>query len=121
MSETLNMQPEFNVELVTGSFERTRYDVVHEEVTRIGAGGEEKTFIRSRLVPIPQVMDKMIVVKFPKGHSVGFFLDDKEELTRYGLLNDPRIVNVNGESELIEEAAPKRGRKTGGISTIDED
>lgn len=134
MSETaqpkLNIKPEFQAERVTGKFKRL-ITVIKEETTSKLVAGVEKHFSNRRLVPVMEEFTEGVMVYYPQGHSILVPADDMEQLTRLGVLDDPRRVDMeSGEvvpddyelspKEIVERKTRNRPRPAaqGGLTDL---
>ena len=130
----MNIKPEFQAELVKGTFTRivTR---IHEDVRKVGALGRE--IITRSLVQEQEEFQDGYMIYFPQGHSLFVASDDIDQLQRIGVHETPRRVDMDsGEvvpddfeltpKELVARAennrprpfgAPPR-RTTGGLTEI---
>jgi len=127
-TSSLDFKPAFQVEKLTGKFTRM---VMHieEDVRKVGPLGE-KSVITRKLIAKPQEFDDAYMVYFPQGHSLFIAADDEEQLRRIGVLEQPRMVDMNsGEEvpmdialtpkEIVERSQLNRPRaRTGGLATI---
>jgi hypothetical protein len=129
MAGNLDFKPAFQAEKVTGNFTRM---VMHieEDVRNVGPTGNKQVITR-KLVPKQEVFHDGYMVYFPQGHSMFIAADDEEQLQRVGVLEQPRLVDMNsGEEvpsslalspkEIVERAQHNRprARATGGLATI---
>jgi hypothetical protein len=124
----LDAKPAFQAEKVTGNFFRM---VMHieEDVRKIGPLGNKEVITR-KLVPKREEIKEGYMVYFPQGHSMFVAADDTEQLTRIGVLEPPRMVDMNsGEEipnqynltpkEIVENSQRRaRPRMTGGLTDI---
>jgi hypothetical protein len=127
-TSSLDFKPAFQAERITGKFTRM---VMHieEDVRKVGPLGE-KSVITRKLVPKQEEFNDAYMVYFPQGHSLFIAGDDEEQLRRIGVLEQPRMVDMNsGEEvpmdialspkEIVERSQLNRPRaRTGGLSTI---
>jgi len=124
----LDIKPAFQAEKVTGSFKRV---VMHieEEVRQVGAL-KDKSIITRKIRPIEEEVTEGYMIYFPQGHSIFVAADDTEQLRRIGVLQDPRMVDMeSGEEvpdgfglspkEIVERKTQNRPRPTGGFSALD--
>lgn len=129
MAGNLDFKPAFQAERVTGHFTRM---VMHieEDVRSVGPLGNKQVITR-KLVPKQEVFTEGWMVYFPQGHSMFIAADDEEQLHRIGVLEQPRLVDMNSGEEVPMDLAlsPKeiverkqfnrpRARATGGLATI---
>lgn len=128
-TSTMDFKPAFQAERVTGKFTRM---VMHieEDVRKVGPLGE-KSVITRKLVPHQEEFTDGYMVYFPQGHSLFIAADDDEQLRRIGVLEQPRLVDMNsGEEvppdvnltpkEIVERSQLNRPRRgsTGGLTAI---
>ena len=125
---TMDLKPAFQAEKVSGNFYRM---VMHieEDVRNVGPLGN-KQIITRRLVPKREEFTEGYMIYFPQGHSMFVAADDLEQLTRIGVLEPPRMVDMNsGEEipnnynlspkEIVEQSQRRaRPRMTGGLTDI---
>jgi hypothetical protein len=126
LSGSLDFKPTFQCEKVTGDFKRT---VMHieEDVREVGPL-KNKQIIARRLVQHEEVFHEGYMIYFPQGHSMFVAADDEEQLKRIGVLNEPRVVDMNtGDiialtpKEIVERKQLNRPRAhTGGMTSLDE-
>jgi|SRR5580765_827707 len=124
----IDFKPAFQAERITGKFTRM---VMHieEDVRKVGPLGE-KSVITRKLVPKQEEFTDGYMVYFPQGHSIFLAADDEEQLRRIGVLEPPRLVDMNsGEEvpadinlspkEIVERSQHNRRRgSTGGLTEI---
>lgn len=129
-TSTLDFKPAFQVEKLTGKFQRMVM-FIEEDVRAVGPLGEKHVITR-KLVPRQQEFEDAYMVYFPQGHSLFIASDDEEQLRRIGVLEQPRLVDMNsGEEvpanialtpkEIVERSQlnrPRNGRATGGLTEI---
>jgi hypothetical protein len=128
-TSNIDFKPAFQSERVTGKFTRM---VMHieEDVRKVGPLGE-KSVITRKLVPKQEEFSEGWMVYFPQGHSIFLAADDEEQLRRIGVLEQPRLVDMNSGEEVPSDIAlsPKeiversqnnrpRNRSTGGLTEI---
>lgn len=127
-TSSLDFKPAFQAERVTGKFTRM---VMHieEDVRTVGPLGN-KEIITRKLVPKLEEFNDGYMVYFPQGHSIFLAADDEEQLKRIGVLEQPRMVDMNsGEEvpadisltpkEMVERSTHNRRRgSTGGLTEI---
>ena len=131
MPSNIDFKPAFQVEKLVGIFTRM---VMHieEDVRKVGPTGN-KEIITRKLVPVRETFNDAYMVYFPQGHSLFIASDDEEQLQRIGVLEQPRMVDMNSGEEVPSDIAlsPKeiversqrnrpRARATGGLATITE-
>lgn len=129
MAGNLDFKPAFQAEKVTGKFHRM---VMHieEDVRNVGPLGNKQVITR-KLVPKLEEFAEGYMVYFPQGHSMFVAADDEEQLRRIGVLEQPRLVDMNSGEEVPMDMAlsPKeiverkqfnrpRARATGGLATL---
>jgi len=128
-TSSLDFKPAFQSERVAGKFTRM---VMHieEDVRAVGPLGNKQVITR-KLVPKLEEFTDGYMVYFPQGHSIFVAADDEEQLKRIGVLEVPRMVDMNsGEEvpadvalspkEIVEQAQRNRPRRgsTGGLTEI---
>jgi len=129
MAGNLDFKPAFQAEKVTGNFTRM---VMHieEDVRAVGPLGNKQVITR-KLVPKQEVFHDGYMIYFPQGHSMFIAADDEEQLQRVGVLEQPRLVDMNSGEEVPSNLAlsPKeiversqhnrpRARSQGGLATL---
>ena len=128
MAGNVDFKPAFQAEKVTGNFTRM---VMHieEDVRKVGPLGNKEVITR-KLVPKQEVFHDGYMIYFPQGHSMFVASDDEEQLQRIGVLEQPRLVDMNsGEEvpadialtpkEIVERKQNNRPRaRTGGLATL---
>ena len=129
MAGNLDFKPAFQAEKVHGNFTRM---VMHieEDVRNVGPTGN-KQIITRKLVPKQELFHDGYMVYFPQGHSMFVAADDEEQLQRIGVLEQPRLVDMNsGEEvpntmalspkEIVEQSQRNRprARNQGGLATL---
>jgi hypothetical protein len=125
----VDFKPAFQVEKLNGVFTRM---VMHieEDVRAVGPLGNKQVITR-KLVPKQEEFHDAYMVYFPQGHSLFIAGDDEEQLRRIGVLEQPKIVDMNSGEEVPMDAAltPKqiverkqnnrpRARSTGGLTEL---
>jgi hypothetical protein len=128
-TSNVDFKPAFQAEKVHGNFTRM---VMHieEDVRKVGPLGNKEVITR-KLVPKQEVFHDGYMIYFPQGHSVFVAGDDEEQLGRIGVLEQPRLVDMNSGEEVPNDIAltPKeiveraqhnrpRARQTGGLATL---
>jgi hypothetical protein len=126
MSGSLDFKPTFQCEKVTGKFKRT---VMHieEDVREVGPL-KNKQIIARKLVAVEEEFEDGYMIYFPQGHSMFVAADDEEQLKRIGVLEEPRVVDMNtgdlialSPKEIVERKQLNRPRAhVGGMSALDE-
>jgi hypothetical protein len=123
----LDPKPEFQAERVTGKFRRQITDIIEDVKIVNGHNGERKIITRKMSQRWEEFNDGYYIY-FPQGHSIFVAADDEEQLQRIGILNDPRLVDMeSGEiipenyaltpKEIVERKTRNRPRPTtGGIA-----
>jgi hypothetical protein len=123
----LDAKPEYQAERVTGKFRRQVTDITEDVKIVNGANGERKIITRKMAQRWEEFSDGYMIY-FPQGHSIFVAADDEEQLQRIGVLNDPRLVDMeSGEiipenyaltpKEIVERKTRNRPRPTtGGIA-----
>ena len=88
----LNVKPQFQAERVTGKFTRT---VMHigEDVRMIGPL-KDKSIITRTMTPVKEEFTEAYMIYFPQGHSMLVAADDVEQLMRIGVLDNPKMVDM---------------------------
>ena len=123
-----DFKPAFQVEKLEGTFYRM---VMHiEEDVRMVGPNANKPLITRKLIPKREEFEGGYMIYFPQGHSMFIASDDLEQLRRIGVLEQPRLVDMNsGEEvpqgvnlspkEIVQMAGSKRGRPSkGGLTEI---
>lgn len=123
-----DIHPEFQVEKITGNFKRT-VTVIKETNTKRIIGGVEKIFTTRKLVPEVEEFTDGYMVWYPQGHSIFVAADDTEQLMFLGVMQDPKLVDLeSGEvvpegynltpKEIVQRKERNRPRSssTGGIA-----
>jgi hypothetical protein len=125
----LDFKPAFQAEKVTGTFVRM---VVHieEDVRKVGPN-QDKSLITRKMVPKQEVFHEGYMVYFPQGHSIFVAADDEDQLRRIGVLEPPKLVDMNSGEEVPAdlELTPKqiverkqnnrpRNRSVGGLTEV---
>ena len=128
-TSTLDFKPAFQVEKLSGKFTRM---VMHieEDVRSVGPLGNKQVITRKK-VPKQEEFTSAYMVYFPQGHSLFIAGDDEEQLRRIGVLEQPRLVDMNSGEEVPADIAltPKeiversqnnrpRNRSVGGLSDV---
>ena len=128
-TSTLDFKPAFQVEKLSGTFTRM---VMHieEDVRSVGPLGNKQVITR-KMVPKQETFSDAYMVYFPQGHSLFIASDDEEQLRRIGVLEQPRLVDMNSGEEVPADIAltPKeiversqnnrpRNRSVGGLSDV---
>jgi len=126
MSGSIDFKPTFQCERVTGNFTRT---VMHieEDIREVGPL-KNKQIIARKLVPKEETFHEGYMIYFPQGHSMFVAADDEEQLKRIGVLEEPRVVDMNtgdimalSPKEIVQRKELNRPRAhTGGMTAIDE-
>lgn len=123
----LDPKPEFQSERVTGKFRRQVTDITEDVKIVNGANGERKIITRKMAQRWEEFSDGYFVY-FPQGHSIFVAADDVEQLQRIGVLQEPRMVDMEtGEvipdhyslspKEIVERKTRNRPRPMqGGIA-----
>jgi hypothetical protein len=118
-----NIKPAFQAEYIEGNFWRTIM-AIEEDVRIITNATGEKKIITRRLVPKREEFGAGYMLYFPQGHSIFVAEDDKEQLHRLGVLDDPLLVDMeSGEpvpmdynltpKEIVERKTKNRPRPPG--------
>ena len=130
MSGTIDFKPSFQAEKITGKFVRT---VIHieEDVREVGPL-KNKQIIARKMMPVQEEFTEGYMIYFPQGHSMFVAADDTEQLQRIGVLEQPRMVDMNsGEivpdnynlspKEIVARKQNNRPRAhTGGMTALDQ-
>lgn len=127
------LNPEFQVEYVTGQFTQPISRIV-QDVKVVGHKGDEKRIVTNRIEHDVEVFTEGVMIYFPQKHSMLVRADDIDQLRRIGVLEDPRMVDMEtGEyapqgfgltpKEMVAraEANRPRARTTGGLSDIEQE
>jgi len=100
---------------VTGNFTRTIIDII-EDVRIVNGHNGERKIITRKLQPREEEFKGGYLVYFPQGHSIFVAEDDREQLMRIGVLDDPRLVDMETGEDVPDDYAlsPKEivARKT---------
>lgn len=125
----MDYKPAFQAERVVGKHWRM---VIHieEDVRKVGPL-QNKEVITRKLVPKKEEFEDGYMIYFPQGHSLFVAADDEEQLRRIGVLETPKLVDMNSGEEVPSDMAltPKeiverkqfnrpRAHSTGGLSTL---
>lgn len=94
----LNIKPAFQAEKITGNFKRTVM-VIEEDVRMIGPL-KDKSVITRTMKPVIQEYNEAYMIYFPQGHSIMVAADDTEQLMRIGVLDDPKMVDMETGEEV---------------------
>jgi len=94
----LNIKPAFQAEKITGNFKRTVM-VIEEDVRMIGPL-KDKSIITRTMKPVIQEFSEAYMIYFPQGHSIMVAADDTEQLMRIGVLDDPKMVDMETGEEV---------------------
>jgi len=94
----LNIKPAFQAEKITGNFKRTVM-VIEEDVRMIGPL-KDKSIITRTMKPVIQEYNEAYMIYFPQGHSIMVAADDTEQLMRIGVLDDPKMVDMETGEEV---------------------
>ena len=94
----LNIKPAFQAEKITGNFKRTVM-VIEEDVRMIGPL-KDKSIITRTMKPVIQEYSEAYMIYFPQGHSIMVAADDTEQLMRIGVLDDPKMVDMETGEEV---------------------
>lgn len=125
-----NIKPMYQAEYIEGKFWRTVIDIV-EDVKIITSNTGEKKIVTRKLVPRKEEFGAGYMLYFPQGHSMFIPEDDKEQLTRLGVLDaDPALVDMEtGEQvpadfsltpkEIVARKTQNRPRPPGAASTLE--
>ena len=129
MAGNLDFKPAFQAEKVHGNFTRM---VMHieEDIRKVGPTGNKEVITR-KLMPKQEVFHDGYMIYFPQGHSMFIAADDEDQLRRIGVLEQPRLVDMNSGEEVPNDMAltPKeivqraqmnrpRARSIGGLTEI---
>ena len=125
----MDYKPAFQAESVVGKHWRM---VMHieEDVRKVGPL-QNKEVITRKLVPKKEEFEDGYMIYFPQGHSLFVAADDEEQLRRIGVLEQPRLVDMNSGEEVPSDMAltPKeiverkqfnrpRAASTGGLTAL---
>jgi len=126
----LNIKPQFQAERITGTFKRT---VMHiEEDVRMIGPLKDKSIITRTMKPVIEEFTEAYMIYFPQGHSVLVAADDVDQLMRIGVLDDPKMVDMEtGEivpddynltpKEIVQRKSRNRPRPMQeGLTALDE-
>lgn len=128
-TSNVDFKPAFQAEKITGNFTRM---VIHieEDVRKVGPLGNKEVITR-KLVPKKEEFHEAYMVYFPQGHSMFVAADDVDQLSRIGVLEQPRLVDMNSGEEVPEDVVltPKemversqrnrpRARSIGGLTEV---
>lgn len=126
----LNIKPAFQAEKITGNFKRTIMHIA-EDVRMIGPL-KDKSIITRTMKPVVEEFTEAYMIYFPQGHSILVAADDTEQLMRIGVLDDPKMVDMeSGEvvpddynlmpKEIVQRKEHNRPRPMqGGMSALNE-
>lgn len=127
-----NIKPAFQAERVTGSFKRTIIQI-QEDVRMVGPL-KDKAIVSRKMVPVEEEFTDGYMIYFPQGHSMFVAADDTDQLMRIGVLQDPKLVDMEtGEEvpdgynltpkEIVERKERNRprpiGSSQGGFTALD--
>src|SRR5881628_320265 len=101
MAGATDVKPAFQVEKVTGNFMRTIMHII-EDVRKVGPN-QDKSIITRKLVPRQEVFHEGYMVYFPQGHSMFIAADDESQLVRVGVLDQPKLVDMNTGEEVPDQ------------------
>jgi len=125
----MDYKPAFQAERVVGKHWRM---VMHieEDVRKVGPL-QNKEVITRKLVPKKEEFEDGYMIYFPQGHSLFVAADDEEQLRRIGVLEQPKLVDMNSGEEVPNDMAltPKeiverkqfnrpRAASTGGLTAL---
>ncbi len=125
----MDYKPAFQAERVVGKHWRM---VMHieEDVRKVGPL-QNKEVITRKLVPKKEEFEDGYMIYFPQGHSLFVAADDEEQLRRIGVLETPKLVDMNSGEEVPNDMAltPKeiverkqfnrpRAASTGGLTAL---
>jgi hypothetical protein len=125
----VDFKPTFQAEYVNGPFTRM---VMHieEEVRDVGPL-KNKQIISRKIVPKREEFSGGYMIYFPQGHSMFVAADDADQLSRIGVGDRPKIVDMNSgdevpdnlnlsPKEIVERAQHNRprARSSGGLTEI---
>jgi hypothetical protein len=97
----LDIKPEFQVEKVTGNFKRT-VTFLEETHTKRLVAGVERILTTRKMVPKVDEFTEAYMIYYPQGHSLFVAADDEAQLMFLGVLNDPKIVDMESGEEVPE-------------------
>ena len=121
-----NIKPAYQAEYITGNFWRMTM-AIEEDVRIITNATGEKKIITRKLVPKRETFPDGYMLYFPQGHSIFVAADDKDQLHRLGVLEDPSLVDMSsGEAvpedysltpkEIVERKTRNRPRPPGAMT-----
>lgn len=129
-TSNIDFKPSFQAERITGKFTRM---VIHieEDVRKVGPLGNKEVITR-KLVPKLEEFSEGYMVYFPQGHSMFIAVDDEDQLRRIGVLEQPRLVDMNSGEEVPADIAltpkelverkqhnrPRSTRSVGGLTEV---
>lgn len=125
---TVDIQPEFQVEAVTGNFTRNITVIKETHLSRLVNGVEKITTVR-KLEKVVDTFTDGFMLYYPQGHSLFVAADDHEQLMQLGVTRDPKYVDMeSGEvvpenyhlspKEIVARKERNRPRATGGLSDV---
>lgn len=95
------IRAEFEVEKVTGKFTRTitlLKETHHERVIN----GVTKIMTTRKMEPVVEEFTEGYMIYYPQKHSLFVAADDIEQLQFLGVLQDPRLVDMNSGEDVPE-------------------
>lgn len=124
----MNIQPEFQVEKVTGNFSRT-ITVIEETHNSRMVNGVERITTTRKMKPAVEHYTEGFMIYYPQGHSLFVAADDEAQLMFLGVMQDPKRVDMESGEEVPDNfnLTPKeivqrkernrpRSSSTGGIA-----
>jgi hypothetical protein len=124
----IDAKPAFQAEKITGKFHRMVTHII-EDVRKVGPN-QDKSIITRKLQPVREEFDTAWMIYFPQGHSILVADDDTEQLMSIGVLEGPKMIDMNsGEEipqnynltpkEVVEQSQRRsRPRTTGGLTQV---
>jgi hypothetical protein len=103
---------------------------IGEDVRMIGPL-KDKSIITRTMTPVKEEFTEAYMIYFPQGHSMLVAADDVEQLMRIGVLDNPKMVDMEtGEivpddftltpKEIVQRKERNRPRTTGGLTELDQ-
>ena len=100
-----DIQPEFQVEKVSGNFTQNITFIEEKHTTRMIAGVERISTTR-KLVTKVHNFTEGYEIYYPQGHMLFVAADDEDQLIHLGVLQDPRRVDMESGEIVPEDYAP---------------
>jgi hypothetical protein len=103
---------------------------IGEDVRMIGPL-KDKSIITRTMTPVKEEFTEAYMIYFPQGHSMLVAADDVEQLMRIGVLDNPKMVDMEtGEivpddfnltpKEIVQRKERNRPRTVGGLTELDQ-